>query len=546
MGKNNFLIIRLLWACAVILGGGGVVWSAETLPRSLDVKVEVGATGGAVITRLEKVPGSPLGQLYSDHGKILAQERRVRDEYLKELAQGYQYILGVRPMFKLDHQEATGALERTLTAKVSSLARADAKDKSLRDIRVRQFSNPRQLAPYYEYVLDGKLFETTFLGSVKGDQAILSRETTEFVLPPGSAIANVKELDKRSWKVDFGGGSLMEASLAVDEKAATVTLSERITVSEDPPKRLLAKDNTALFDQLREYAAFIIQYRPSAPVALLGPQAVDECEAGAGDFSNSWSFGLSETFSEPFTYQQVVTLTPSVTVGFTLGAEVKWDWRWYWSGWSLHCALDYFQTKITLAPAVGASINVNASAAINKEWEKNVVTKSKSITFSVACVPVLIVLEANFKLKGSCGISGGITVGTGGNVTLNTALTCKYQNGWQQIQPSFTVTPQFTGSAHASTGITSTARGEAPFTVSAYIYYVAGPFARITPYIETTSQYVAQTGGPTGVHFNLHGGFVASGGAKVAGWLQGLLGNLGEFNRDFYTKDVTIYDGWAN
>lgn len=523
-----------------------MVWGAETLPRSLDVKVEVGGTGSAVITRLEKVPRSPLGQLYSDHGKAMAETPRVRSEYLKDLARGCQFILGVRPAFKLERQEADGALERRLGTKVSGLARKDEKDKSLRVIRVRQFTDPKQLAPYYEYVLDGKLFETTFLGSVKGEQAILSRETTQFVLPPGSAIANVKELDKRSWKVDFGGGTLMEALLAVDEKAGTVTLSERITVSEDPPKHLLAKDNTALFDQLREYAAFVIQYRPAAAAALLEPPAGDERETGAADFSNSWSFGLSETLSHPFTYQQVVTVTPSITVGFTLGAELKWEWRWYWSGWRLRCTLDYFQTKITLAPSVGANLNITAAAAITKEWEKDVVTKTKPITFSVACVPVLIVLEANFKLKASCGLSGGITVGTGGKVTLNTALTCKYQNGWKQIAPSVTVTPQFTGAAHASVGITSTARGEAPFTVSAYIYYVAGPFARITPYIEATSNYVAQTGGPTGVHFNLHGGFVASGGAKVAGWLKNLLGNLGEFNRDFYTKDVTIYDGWAN
>jgi hypothetical protein len=535
--------LPLIFALGVF---GLPAWGADTLTKTVDLTVRLEASGSATFSRVEKVPPSDLGSLFSAHADVLAKDARVRTGYLKEVTRVYQPIFGPALTFKVDGQDTASGLTRKMSAKAAGLQKQSPKDKSVRQFKVRQFANPKQLAPYYESVMDPMIFESAFLGSLKSDADIVSTDTTRIELPAGASLVNEKALNGKSWRVDFGGGSLMEASLQVDAKGPAVILTEKIRVAKGAPQNLLAKDNTALFDTLREYAAFIVEYKTkSAPAPAPEPE-VEEAPSAALDFSGSWSHTISETFSHDFTYQQVVTFKPSVTVSFTLGAELKWEWRWYWSGWHLHCALDYFQTKLTLAPAVGAGLDITAGAAITKDWEKDVVTKSKSVSFTVACVPVLIVLEANLKLKAACGIQGAITVGVGGKVTLNTTLTCKYQNGWQQIAPTVTVTPQFTGSAHASVGITSTAKAEAPFTVSAYLYYVAGPFARITPYIETTSQYMAQTGGQTGIHFNIHGGFTVSGGAKVAGWLKSLLGNLGEFSRDFYTKDVTIYDGWAN
>jgi hypothetical protein len=72
---------------------------------------------------------------------------------------------------------------------------------------------------------------------------------------------------------------------------------------------------------------------------------------------------------------------------------------------------------------------------------------------------------------------------------------------------------------------------------------VAGPFAQLNPYIEVSSKAEATTTGLTGIHYNLHGGFEVNGGAKVAGWLKDLLGDIGEYSHEFYKKDVTIYEG---
>jgi hypothetical protein len=523
------------------LGGTGII-SGEILKRNINLQIEVDSRGSAKMIRKEEVGASALANLYCEHAKALEEDIKVKKQFLYEAGKGYRLIFGEKPRLSIENQTISSSLTREVAGQFSYLARS--RQKGVKEIRIRQFQDQKSVVPYLEYVLDSRLFESAFLGSVKGEQTLVSREETTFQLPAAARIINEKELEGRKWLVDFGGKNIMEANLKVDAGAGRIILSEQIVVSENAPTNLLAKDNTPLIDKLREYGAFVIQYETGDSSSQREPVPSPAPPVEALDFSSSWNLGVSQTFSHDFKYQQVTTITPSINLSFNLRADVKWEWRWYWSGWRLRCTLDYFETKLTLAPAVGANISISNSAVITQSWEKTVTKQNKSFTFTVACVPVLIVLEADLKLKASCDLKGAITVGTGGKVTLNTGITCRYQNGWKNISPTFYVIPQFTG-FNASAGIYAKARGEAPFTVSAYIYYVAGPFAQLNPYIEVLSEYKAQTSGQTGIHFNLHGGFEVNGGAKVAGWLQNLLGNLGQYTRNFFTKDVQIYDGWA-
>ncbi|NIM13113.1 MAG: hypothetical protein GTO45_13435 [Candidatus Aminicenantes bacterium] len=544
---SNLRILIIAVILFSLLGTGFI--SGESLKRNIKLHIEVNSQGMAKMNRKLEVEESDLANLYCEHAKVVKKDKKVKKQFLDEVAKGHGLIFGKKPKLKIKNQKISSSLSREVEGDFDLLACSSQKgQKGVKEIRIRKFKNKKSVVHYLEYVLNSRLFESAFLRSVKGEQTLVSREETVWQLPAGAKIINGEELEGQNWRVDFGGESSMQANLEVDEENRMITLVEQIVVSENAPEHLLAKDNAFLIGNLREYGSFVIQYETGDSSSQGEPVPEPAPSVEALDLASSWSWGLNvdKTFFYVFTYhpsQQVtVKVTPSIKLSFDLGATIKWAWRWYWSGWRLRCTLDYFETTLRLKPAVGANISISGNAAVDAVWDETVGKKSRSFTFWVGCLPVLIVLEADLSLNASCNLEGTIEIVTGGGVTLDTGITCRYKNGWD-ANSHFYLTRHF-DKFEASAGIEAKARAEVPFTVSAYIYYVAGPFAQLNPYIEASSKAEVTTTGQTGTHYNLHGGFEVNGGAKVAGWLEGLLGNLGQYTRTFYTKDVTIYEGY--
>ncbi len=539
-------IKRVAWTLAVV-GAGLPCFGAGVMPRSLSERVVVKPGGSADLTRMESVPQTELAKIYEEHAEALGRDAAVKRNFLDQVGKGLYLTYGIKPRLAVDGQDVSGGpFTRKMSGGLSRLAKLDPKDKEIREIPVKQFPDERRMLQYFEYLLDDAFFESAFVNSVKGGQAIASDITTTFVLPKGAALENQKELDGAKWTVDFGGGSTMKASLKVDAGIPSVTLVQTITITNGKPTGLLGKNNAGLFERLRQYASFTIRYREAGGQADAVPGAQppegEEMAQGDGlDYSASWSYSVSQPISETFTYS-VLSVKPTLTLGMEFKPELLWEHEWKRvSWWKWEWRLKRFQTKITLSPSVGASVEASASATVSHEWERNIITKGTSFTFWVSCVPVLIRLEANFKVKAQANLTGALVAGTGGSITVSTTLTTKWENGWS-VTATKSVTPHYDG-FQANAKIAAMMKAEAPFRVSAFVYYVAGPFGELNPWVQCDAD--ASGGTDTNVHFKLHGGLDVNGGVAMAGWLKSVV-NLGEYSHTFYTYPFNIYEGYAN
>jgi hypothetical protein len=533
---------ELKWILAGLAFLAGVsAFGQGAMERRLKEEILVKPGGSATLVREERIPASPLQELYEKHAEALDRDSAVRQNFVKEVSKGYALVYGVQPSLAVSGQEMhAGLFTREAKASLSALAKPDPKDKSVRELKVKQFADEKKMLQYFEYVLDDAFLESAMVSSVKGATSITSEVETVYLLPEGSVIENAKDLDGKNWKVDFGGGSTLNASLEVDEPGARLMLKQRAVITDGTPSRLLADENADLFEKLRDYAGFVVRYREPSEQASAEPEAKSGAPVDYGlDYSGSWNYSVNESFSHPFTYQ-VLTVTPTVNIGFGFGASLTWEHHWKKvSWWKWEWRLKKFQTGITLSPSVGCSVTLQSGGQQSQQFSKDVITKGTNLTFWVSFVPVMIRLEANLKLKAKGTIASAIRVTTGGTLTINTSLNTKYEDGWSHWFTK-SVTPSFNGYS-ASANITATVKGEAPFRVSAFVYYVAGPFAELVPWIQADSG--ADVSAVTNVHFKLHGALDVNGGAAMAGWLKSVVGNIGEYNKTFYSHPFTIYEG---
>jgi len=525
---------------ASLVVSGGNAWG-ETLQRSLTDRVVVNPDGTAVITHKEMVPETSLKKIYLEHANQASENKEVADNYLGELSKTYYLLFGSKPDLEIAGQDTSSReFSRGVVGKIQGLVQQNAKDKTIREISLKRYDNEKKekdCLQYFESILDGRSFETMYLASLPKDQSLYSENSFSIELPKGSTIVNTKELMGKTWKVDFGGGNTMDAVVDVNEKDAIVTIREKVMVTESKPSNLLSEKNEPLFTSLRDYEGLTIQYKEQdgSQAALTRPR---EMETGL-DYSNSWSFNVSHNFSYPFSYS-TLTVTPSANLGFNFGASVYWEHYWKKTGWfTWRWTLKKFETTVSVNPSLGLNVQVQSGGTIQKDWDTNIITKQTTLTFWVVCVPVVIVLEAKLDLGATANITGTIGFNTGVSLNVNTSLTTKYENGWS-VSTSKSITPTFNGFT-ASAQVSAMARGEAPFTLSAYIYYIAGPFAQLVPYLQGNAS--AQAGTTTGVAYSIVGGLDVNGGVHMAGWLKDIVGDVGNYSTTFYNWQYTIASG---
>lgn len=530
---------RVLLAALLCLGGFGAM--AQTFERATVETVTLDATGKALLKRVDTIPGSPLGVVYVDHAKAMQADTKVRDNFLKEQSRAWSLLTGKQPKYRVEEQDTGAGLRRTLSGSYPGLASVAKDDKAVREVAIKQFvdekRDEKRLLQYHELVLDTHFFETAFLGGQKGSATIRGSRETQFVLPKGAELLNKKELGGKSWKVDFGGGTTMSARLEVEEDR--VVLKESATVSAAPPTALLNTKNVELFDKIRDYAAFVVRYKLPEQAAVV-PEESPEPPAEQGlDYSGSWSFSVSQPVSKTFSHQ-TLSVTPSVNLTFNLGASLLWEHHWVkvsWWRWSYQ--LKKFEAKITLNPVADASVTVSSGGAVTKEWQQNLFTKTTTVSFAIGPVPVFIVLEAKLDAGAEASVSGVISATAGARLSISETVTTKWEGSWGATQ-SFSITPTFTGFT-ANAQVTTSAKAEAPFQTTAYLYYVAGPFLQCVPYVRANAG--AKAGTTTGVDYTLVCGLEVNGGATVAGWLKSITGDLGTYSKTFANPEKNIKSG---
>ncbi|MDD8019573.1 MAG: hypothetical protein PHU81_00075 [Acidobacteriota bacterium] len=521
---------------------------SETFKRSIDNKIEINPDGTALITRVENVPSPDLARVYSMHYKDMVKDKKLFNSFVSEIAKEYYFLYGTSPQFtfrEMEVKEDGKSFTSTIRMKAAGLIKKE--NGNLTFSRKRIVDEKGQISEkvflkYFENELDSKYFESAFLGSEKNSLA--TERSTEVVLPEGSKLQDIKPVFDKSpndaWSVDFGGGSTYKAYLKKSEKG--FLLDETIMTKGIPPKKFLdEKMNDQVFEELRNYTAFDVFFE-NEKIA----QAKEELSRPVphpvkDDFSGNWSYSVSsgERLTHDFVYQ-TLTITPGVTLTLTFSASLLWEHEWVkisWCNWKYR--LKKFETTLSLVPSISPFVNAHCGASVQKNWSTTLFERGKTVTFWVSAVPVVLYLNAKLDAEADAKVSGDIDFNLSATFALNTSLTVKYQNGWSKTT-SFS--PSCSGvNFTADAKVEANAEGRLPFTLAAYVYNIAGPFVKLTPWLG--GEVYASVGSSNQVGYAVKGGLKAEGGVQMAGWLKDLCDSIPSVSYTFFNWTNTLKQG---
>ena len=521
--------------------------TAGEFKRTIEERIEIQYDGTAIITRTESIPESELTKIYKIYFDQFKKDKQLFDNLLYELTKEYYFLYGTAPSFSVSDIKISSGNPFKWNVKMKASGFLSY-EKGQFITRRKGFGGSEKLAElllpkYFENEIDDKIFTSAFLSSEKN--SLETSKTTEVILPPGSKLEDIlpalptqKEVNN-VWYVDFGGQNTYKAVLEKTEKGYIV--QETIHITGGTPKNLAdEKLSNSVLDQLRDYAAFQLVFSNESMKGEALTKPVDH--KIKNDYSGSWSFNVSsgELLSYTFTYQ-TLSVTPKITVNLGFNVSLLWEHQLVKTGWfSWSYRLKKFETVVSLSPSFTPSLEVSSGGTISKEWSRNLFTKSKAITFWVSAVPVVLDLEAKLDAEAAASIYGSIGFSLSATYTLNTSLKVTYENGnWKQT-PSYST--NYSGiNFQANAKIGADATGRLPFTLGAYVYYVAGPFVKLTPWIE--GQTSASVGSSNQVGYSVIGGLTASGGVQMSGWLQNLCGGIPSISYDFWTWQKTLASG---
>ncbi|OAA29357.1 hypothetical protein AT15_02225 [Kosmotoga arenicorallina S304] len=505
--------------------------------RTVEDTIEILPDGSAVITRVEQVPSSELSKIYIAHAKALSDSKEIFQNFYDEISKDYYFLYGSAPGFgdrdlKVDI-DRNGNYTSKIKMKVTGLLTHPENNQKLLQFSRKRFAEEKVMLKYFENVLDGKIFETAFLNSEKN--SIKTTKTTTIILPEGSKILDVlspfQTNPENGWELDFGGGTKFYADFDIQGNA--IKIKEEIITGGGAPERILKDDNADLFEQLMDYTALDIIFandKVSAKLTQPTPYKFKD------DYSGSWSFYISQTLSHQFTYY-TLTVKPGMTASLNFGASLLWQHYWKKvSWWKYKYVLKKFQTTVSINPSLTPFVEVSSGASISKSWSYNITTKTKWITFWVSCVPVTLVMEVKFDANAEASISGVIGFNVSSTLSANTSLTVKYQNGWSKsVSKSYSYSGvQFSADAK----VNASAKGSLPLTLSAYVYYIAGPYVQFEPWIK--GETFASAGSSNQVGYKVTAGFNVNGGVHMAGWLKNLCDNIPSVSYTFWSKSWTL------
>ena len=506
--------------------------SLQTLLIECLETVALSPEGQAQVTRILRVPPSPLSELYQAYWEAYSRDESVRKNFQEAIQKQFQIFLGSAGTELRVTPPATALLaaqpmEVTVVLTFLALARY-VPDQRFWEITLGPQTRELQNSAVHEF-LNAFLLPSLYLASLPGEQVLVRRREARFLLPKGAQVLNVEELGRTSWSVDFGGGTSLRGHVRVEQNL--VLFTEELILMEKAPV-LLVDERTlpAIYRALASYGVFKIRYSlAGGPVhsALPSPSA----ELGLPqNFSGDWGYSYSRTISANLGLPSGGSLSVSATPSLYFGAHLGWEFKPWWEGGGLR----KFEAWIDLNPSLTASLNASVSGTLR--WEKSVDVWSYGVDFWfwVDYVPVWIRLSIEASIAASVNAAARVNFTASASAGGTNRLGARWEGGWTKIatrspwasRPSFSVT----------TGAATTLAAGPELALAAYVYNVAGPFVAFTIYDKAEIKISPKTR-------SLGIGFKASGGVKLAGWLQNLLGGLGSYSVDFYTWETTLASG---
>ncbi|WP_448516756.1 hypothetical protein [Pseudothermotoga sp.] len=543
------MLRRLMFVVMLFLAA---VLFATQYTRTITEKIEVYHDGLAIIIRQENITGEDLPKFYADYYKNMTADQKLFDNFLYEATKEYYFLYGTTPNFSV--KDIKFSADKTFTAtivmKVEGLVSYD-KDKNRFVIARKGFENNEKLADlllpkYFESQIEENIFIASFLKSEKN--SLVTERTVELVLPEGSkpeeiSPAFVSKTQPSSWYVDFGGGNTYKAELKKTEKG--FILKETMVINGGTPKNLMdEKSSVNVLQSLRDYTAFEIAFsnEKMKPDTLTKPVE----HKVKSDFSGSWTFTASQsgqktlTFTTSTTPSVQVTATPRIDTSLTLQVSLLIDHGWVKTGtFSWSWRLKRLEASVSPTITIKPSLDISVTGTLEKTLSATLFSyRPAPIYFSISFVPVWIQFElavgAEVYEKFSAGLS--FTVST--NYSHYASLKFTYDGRWNY---SASRNASYSGPTFSkpSARAGALAKLSLPFTVSAYIYSVAGPFVRLSPWLKAETTFSTSNK----LDAKLTGGLTLSGGVQMAGWLKSFCDNLPSVEYNIWTWETTLYQG---
>ncbi len=502
----------------------------EILTMTVQEVIRLSPEGDAEIIRTINVPPSPLAELYVQYWKAYAAQEEVRRQFSGELEKEYQIMLGVKPPPELMQIKpppeigvlAAAPMEIQIIAKIPGVVRYDPKQKVYFILLGPQTKEMQDWAVHNR--LTSFIFQSMYLGSLPKEQVLKQHRETRFELPKDAKILNRDELLRLSWRTDLGGGTLLTGFVKVEDNV--VIFVEELNLVEKPPTNLAAAPLPTM-EALAKHGIFGIQY--CLPEVKPLPVPPPTGFVPPTNWSGSWGYSYSRTVSATINFPNG-SVTASTTPSLYFGAYLGWEFKPWWQGGGLK----WFQAYIDVNPSLTASLNASITRAMSAQRSVTLWNYGQDFWFWVDWIPVWIRLSIEASVQASVSAQARVNFNASGSAGATNRLGARWEGSWSMIRsysPSAS-SPSFAVSAGAAT--TTTAGPE--LSLAAYVYNVAGPFVALTPYLKAEL-----TVNPNS--WALKAGFKASGGVKLAGWLESFLGGIPSYSVDFYTWETLIGSG---
>ena len=522
---------RLLIALFIFL----VTCSAISMEYEREDTIVIDSSGNARISRIESVPSSALASLYRIHWEYIEELADERD-FFSQASTELKFLLpGELVWNSAQLGPEADSFSRSLEGRINAFSIRGSDD----DLwTIETGPSEKLMEEYFEFIFSQMMFQTMFLEALEkpskefqgqsNDGVIDHRKITRIVLPEGAEIINEDELDRMDWLVDFGGGSVMSASLAVLDN--TLVLTEQLHISLSRPGEFL-DHRGAFIMSLYNYARFDAKYRIPERRASLSNSLCKEPgpDDWAGNFYQNFSgLELSAEVEIPLG-GTTSSATPACTIGLTvkpsapLNAHIAWDIDFYWDWWDSSWELDYFEAWINASPQLELTVEFEAELTF-AEIEKTLLSKSypvARIAFSIGVVPVYINIVLYGELKAKAKAYGKLTAETGVVVGVNLKAGARYSDGWSDIvefDPFYTIKPL---EIDAEAGATAT--GKLEVGAHALLYDIAGPYIAVIPSLEAGLKVSVSEG----LEPVLMARLSAAAGIDIAGWLKSIIGDIG-------------------
>jgi len=326
-----------------------------------------------------------------------------------------------------------------------------------------------------------------FLESLADEQAYHYEWDIAIKLPVDAILLNEDELLGLGWKILFGGGSFMEASVSLDGE--TVIINHLMVVGESD----FTVTPEELFQALLNYRVFKIEYELNSGKSSLNLSQPTSNMIRTNNFNTTdWSYSWSNTIS-PGSYSMNfgggtvnagVTVTPSLTVAGHIGWESDFS---VWEGFYL----ESFEAWMEIEASITVRITASASSSYSHTWDKSLFEwKVARFTFMVGIVPGWADLEFSGILQLEFSARGELTF----IATASASAWFRYgvewtdDDGWDTIQrggvkPCTLNGPAITAEANA------VLRPSLKLRLQLLFYSAAGPFVEFEPYAECTVSF---------------------------------------------------------